>query len=155
MSSATQTPLPSERTLQEKIEHLGDLVRDPKSDLGSDELPHLPELIDDWYDTDVDVTKEEFHQRMLRVFKDSKHEHVYNGVMNQLPSETRKVLEAFIEGDKTADQAGKAIKEVAPLELGVSGISSHIQTFSMMAQQVTPPTKTKVRILLRECAFCI
>ncbi|KAG5791799.1 hypothetical protein H9Q69_009136 [Fusarium xylarioides] len=143
MSTVTQTPPPSERTLQEKIEHLGDLVRDPKSDLGSDELPHLPELIDDWYNTDVDVTKEEFHQRILRVFKDSKHEQVYNGVMAQLPSETRKVLEDFIEGDKTADEAGKAIKEVAPLELGASGISSHVQTFSMMAQQVTPPTKTK------------
>ncbi|KAF5581507.1 hypothetical protein FPANT_8895 [Fusarium pseudoanthophilum] len=143
MSTATQTPPPSQRTLQEKIEHLGDLVRDPESDLGSDELPHLPELIDDWYNTDVDVTKEEFHQRILRVFKDSKHEQVYNGVMAQLPGETRKVLEAFIQGDKTADEAGKAIKEVAPLELGVSGASSHIQTFSMMAQQVTAPTRTK------------
>jgi hypothetical protein len=155
MATTTQTPPPSEGTLQEKIEHLGDLVRDPKSDLGSDELPHLPELIDDWYNTDVDVTKEEFHQRILRVFKDSKHEQVYNGVMNQLPSETRKVLEAFIEGDKTADEAGKAIKEVGPLELGASSTSSHLQAFSMMAQQVTPPTKAKVRILLHNCAFSI
>ncbi|KAF4500718.1 Heterokaryon incompatibility 6, OR allele [Fusarium agapanthi] len=142
MSTATQTP-PSEKTLQEKIEHLGELVRDPKSDLGSDELPHLPELIDDWYNTDVDVTKEEFHQRILRVFKDSKHEQVYNSVMDQLPSETRKVLEDFIDGQKTADEAGEAIKKVAPLELGVPGTSSHVQTFSMMAQQVTPPGKTK------------
>lgn len=148
MSTATETP-PSERTLQEKIEHLGDLVRDPKSDLGADELPHLPELIDDWYNTDVDVTKEEFHRRILAVFKDSKHEQVYNGVMAQLPDETRKVLEAFIDGDKTADEAGEAIKEVAPLELGASGTSSNFQTFSMMAQQVTPPSKTKVRILLQ------
>ncbi|KAG4287373.1 hypothetical protein FPRO06_05025 [Fusarium proliferatum] len=142
MSTATQTP-PSERTLQEKIEHLGDLVRDPKSDLGADELPHLPELIDDWYNTDVDVTKEEFHRRILGVFKDSKHEEVYNGVMAQLPDETRKVLEAFIDGDKTAEEAGEAIKEVAPLELGVSSASSNFQTFSMMAQQVTPPSRTK------------
>lgn len=154
MSTATQTP-PSERTLQEKIEHLGDLVRDPKSDLGTDELPHLPELIDDWYNTDVDVTKEEFHRRILGVFKDSKHEEVYNGVMAQLPDETRKVLEAFIDGDKTAEEAGQAIKEVAPLELGVSSASSNFQTFSMMAQQVTPPSRTKVCILLNSCALYI
>lgn len=154
MSTATHTPQ-SEKTLQEKIEHLGDLVRDPESDLGSDELPHLPELIDDWYNTDIDVTKEEFHRRILGVFKDSKHEQVYNGVMAQLPNETRKVLEAFIDGDKTAEEADEAIKEVAPKEVGVPAISSHVQTFSMMAQYVTPPGKAKVRTLLHSCALCI
>ncbi|KAF4448372.1 hypothetical protein F53441_8180 [Fusarium austroafricanum] len=142
MSTATHIPQ-SEKTLQEKIEHLGDLVRDPKSDLGSDELPHLPELIDDWYNTDVDVTKEEFHRRILGVFKDSKHEEVYHGVMAQFPDETRQILEAFIDGDKSAEQAGEAIKQTAPQAVGVSDTSSHTQTFSMVAQQVTLPGKAK------------
>ncbi|KAH6888178.1 hypothetical protein B0T10DRAFT_70014 [Thelonectria olida] len=142
MDASTTTP-ESAKTLEEKIKELGSLVREDDTGLEYEELPKLDELIDDWYNEEVDVTKEDFHRRILEVFRDSKHTEVFEGVMAQFPDDTREILRSFISGEKGAEEAGKALAETATESPGISSSDVHAEalqasnvSFSMMAAPV-------------------
>lgn len=75
--------------------------------MAQEELPKLDELIEDWYDDDKDVTREEFARRILQVFRDSSHDEVYQDILSTFPGEEKQILEQFIEGDIGAKEAGE------------------------------------------------
>jgi hypothetical protein len=151
MEASTTTP-ESAKTLQDKIQELGSLVREDGTGLDYEELPNLDKLIDDWYDEEVDVTKEDFHRRILEVFRDSKHTEVYEGVMAQFPDDTRGILQSFIDGEKDAEEAGKALAETTTESLDAPQAPN--VSFEMMATSVKA-TVGKMRLSTRSTCLTL
>ena len=123
-------------SLRDRVQELGRLVKEP-SDLDEKELPDLDRLIDDWYDSNIDVSEEQFTRRILNVFKNSTHNEVYDQIMESLPSEYKHVINAFVAEKTSATDAGKAIThEETSLEIFKAADPEnqlHARTFAMKA----------------------
>ncbi|UPL03342.1 hypothetical protein LCI18_014276 [Fusarium solani-melongenae] len=143
MSALVEAPEPIP-TLQDSIQQLGQLVKDPESELDEKELPGLDKLIGDWYDDDTEVTSEAFARRILQVFRDSTHNEVYDDVKSKLPGQRGTVLDKFVDGDISAKDAGALLAELEGTSAGAPPVPGlHVQNLflSSAKKEVVPDRK--------------
>lgn len=147
MSTPVETPEPIP-TLQDSIQELGQLVKDPKSELDEKELPGLDKLIGDWFDDDTEVTKEAFARRILQVFRDSTHSEVYDDVKSNLPGQRGTVLDKFVDGDISAKDAGALLAELEGTPEGAPPASGlHVQNlFLTSAKKDKTPDRKFIKV---------
>lgn len=147
MSAPVEAPEPIP-TLQDSIQQLGQLVKDPESELDEKELPGLDKLIGDWYDDDTEVTKEAFARRILQVFRDSTHKEVYDDVKSKLPGQRGTVLDKFVDGDISAKDAGALLAELEGTPAGAPPVSGlHVQNlFVSSAKKDTTPDRKFIKV---------
>ncbi|KAJ4207478.1 hypothetical protein NW767_002728 [Fusarium falciforme] len=147
MSAPVEAPEPIP-TLQNSIKQLGQLVKDPESELDEKELPGLDKLIGDWYDDDTEVTKEAFARRILQVFRDSTHNEVYDDVKSKLPGQRGTVLDKFVDGEITAKDAGALLAELEGTPAGAPPVSGlHVQNlFLSSAKKDAVPDRKFIKV---------
>ena len=137
-------------SLEDSIKEIGRLVKEP-SDLDEAELPGLDVLIDDWYDTNVDVDEGDFMRRILGVFQNSIHKEAYGDVVNQLTQPQQDAVSAFISGDTTAEDAAETLlPQEASVEASMQATEEtipdnelHVEFSSMKASE---PDRVNIRV---------
>jgi hypothetical protein len=81
------------------------LIADRLADRGlNDDLPGLKSLLDDYLDDNIEVTKEEFHQRMLRVFRMSSKAMTYQDLLGEMTDDERDRVEKFVADEEPIDK---------------------------------------------------
>jgi hypothetical protein len=92
------------------------------NDQFDDKLPGLESLLADYLSDDVEVGKEDFHRRLLRVFRDSKEDNTYQDILSQYSPEERARVEDFVNG-KDLDEVSSGF-EVKPS----IGVREHMES---------------------------
>lgn len=85
-------------------------------------LPGLKPLLDDYLDDNVQVHQQDFHRRLLQVFRDSKVDNTYQDLLGQFSAEEQSRISKFV--------GGQDVEHVCcGFQLGLSkGVKEHIET---------------------------
>ena len=137
-------------SLEDSIKEIGRLVKEP-SDLDEAELPGLDVLINDWYDTNVDVDEGDFMRRILGVFQNSIHKEAYGDVVNQLTQPQQDAVSAFISGDATAEDAAETLlpqeaSEEAAMQATEEKIPDNELHVDFSSMQASEPDRVNIRV---------
>jgi len=85
-------------------------------------LPGLKGLLDDYLDDHVEVHQQDFHRRLLQVFRDSKVDNTYQDLLGQFSAEEQSRISKFVGGED-------AERVCCGFQLGLSkGVKEHIET---------------------------
>ena len=79
-----------------------ELQKDENSEFAKSQVPGLAPLLKDVVDENVNVSKDDFTQRLLRVFHDSE-DQTYEDQLAKLTPLEKHELERFVAGKKTTD----------------------------------------------------
>ncbi|KAI1767228.1 hypothetical protein GGR53DRAFT_482678 [Hypoxylon sp. FL1150] len=71
------------------------------------QLPGLAKLLDDIVDPDTNVPREDSVRRLLRVFWESEDDGTYSSILGRYSHVENKLIRAFVEDEKSADDIGK------------------------------------------------
>ncbi|KAL6411673.1 oxidoreductase [Ilyonectria robusta] len=78
---------------------------DENPEFRDESVPGLKELLDDY--TSDNVAKDDFHRRLLEVFKRSTTDETYSQVLGDLTQTERDKVNAFVEQEKTPEELGR------------------------------------------------
>ncbi|KAF8208699.1 hypothetical protein K438DRAFT_1961273 [Mycena galopus ATCC 62051] len=126
-------PSAASKNVNQRIQIIVDGL-EQKSEI-REQLPGLQSLLSDYLSTDREVTSEDFHRRLLEVFRRSPHDTTYEGCLAQLRPDQRARVEQFVDGKPLEDvskgfefQVGPSIGVKEHLELMATSNAVHISS---------------------------
>ena len=97
------------RAVDERLNVIAnELQKDENADFAKSQVPGLAPLLRDVIDENVNVSKDDFTQRLLRVFQDSE-DQTYEDQLGKLTPLEKHELERFVAGKKTTDDIDEGV----------------------------------------------
>lgn len=91
----------------DSITSVTDCILGLREKIDSKALPGFTELINDWFDPDVEVNQEQFFRRFLHVFKQTDQDSTYEKILGDYDPQVQNIFNDFVDGKINAQEAGE------------------------------------------------
>ncbi|KIW87748.1 uncharacterized protein Z519_11722 [Cladophialophora bantiana CBS 173.52] len=91
----------------DSVTSVTDCILGLRKKVDSNELPGFAELIDDWFDPNVEVDEEQFIRRFLHTFKQTDKDFTYEKIVGDYDDEVQEIFNDFVDGKIDAKEAGQ------------------------------------------------